>query len=259
MLLGCWACVTMPHAHLSVLRIMSSELGKPPWARLTRATGLSIRFILGRQAGRQAAPTCYMDRNKDHRIFLDRSNSFLHPSCPYWFGPFPPRCVPVALIKQQVIYPPQNESRCQENKGGRKERTKKRRQNFRQSLWQKETQKKGGGKKKNGRHHIRKILLPHRSVPTCYMDIWKGHSISLNLLNFSRPPSCLGWYGSCHLQHDRVVLVRTKGWQQWNEFYWLLFYKNIWEMSTSELDAKLFNASRGDACIRMNLHMQKKS
>lgn len=37
----------------------------------------------GRQAGRQAAPTCYMDRSKDHRISLDRSNSFLHPSCPY--------------------------------------------------------------------------------------------------------------------------------------------------------------------------------
>lgn len=58
------------------------------------------------------------------------------------------------------------------------------------------------------------------------MDIWKGHSISLNLLNFSQPPSCLGWYGSCHLQHDRVVLVRTKGWQQWNEFYWLFFWRN---------------------------------
>lgn len=59
------------------------------------------------------------------------------------------------------------------------------------------------------------------SVPTCYMDIWKAHSIFLNLLNFSRLPSCLGWYGSCHLQHDRVALVRTKGWQQWNEFHWL--------------------------------------
>lgn len=145
---------------LSVLRIMGSEHGKPPWARLTIGLQASqYDSFLGRQAGRQAAPTCYMDRNKDHRIFLDRSNSFLHPSCPYWFGPFPPRCVPVALIKQQVIYPPQNESRCQENKGGRKERTKKRRQNFRQSLWQKETQKKG--KKKNGRHHIRKTILPH--------------------------------------------------------------------------------------------------
>ena len=40
-------------------------------------------FFNGRQAGRQAAPTCYMDRSKDHRISLDRSNSFLHPSCPY--------------------------------------------------------------------------------------------------------------------------------------------------------------------------------
>lgn len=49
-------------------------------------------------------------------------------------------------------------------------------------------------------------------VPTCYMDIWKGHSISLNLLMFSQLPSCLGWYGSCHLQHGQVVLVRIKGW-----------------------------------------------
>ncbi len=150
-----WPCLM-----LTVLRIMGSEHGKPPWARLTIGLQASqYDSFLGRQAGRQAAPTCYMDRNKAHRIFLDRSNSFLHPSCPYWFGPFPPRCVPVALIKQQVIYPPQNESRCQENKEGRKERTKKRRQNFRQSLWQKETQKKG--KKKNGRHHIRKTTLPH--------------------------------------------------------------------------------------------------
>lgn len=203
-----------------------------------------------------------MDRNKDHRIFLDRSNSFLHPSCPYWFGPFPPRCVPVALIKQQVIYPPQNESRSQENKGGRKERGKRgqrREDKTSDSHCDKRKLKKKGRGKKNGRHHIRKTLLPHRSVPTCYMDIWKGHSISLNLLNFSRPPSCLGWYGSCHLQHDRVVLVRTKGWQQWNEFYWPLFDKNKWEMSTAELDAKLFNASRRDACIRVNLHMQKKN
>ncbi len=29
-------------------------------------------------------------------------------------------------------------------------------------------------------------------------------------------------------------------------------------MSTAELDEKFLNASRGDACIRMNLHMQKK-
>lgn len=78
-------------------------------------------MIYFRQAGRQAAPTCYMDRNKDHRIFLDRSNSFLHPSCPYWFGPFPPRCAPVALIKQQVIYPPQNESRKTKERGQRRE------------------------------------------------------------------------------------------------------------------------------------------
>lgn len=143
-----WPCLM-----LTVLRIMGSEHGKPPWARLTIGLQASqYDSFLGRQAGRQAAPTCYMDRNKAHRIFLDRSNSFLHPSCPYWFGPFPPRCVPVALIKQQVIYPPQNESRCQENKGGRKERTKKRRQNFRQSLWQKETQKKGKKKKRTPPH-----------------------------------------------------------------------------------------------------------
>lgn len=37
----------------------------------------------GDQAGRQAAPTCCMDRHKDHRIFLGPSNSFLLLSCPY--------------------------------------------------------------------------------------------------------------------------------------------------------------------------------
>lgn len=58
-----------------------------------------------RQAGRQAAPTCYMDRHKGHRIFLGPSNSFLLLSCPYWFGPFPLRCVPVVLIKHKHFIP----------------------------------------------------------------------------------------------------------------------------------------------------------
>jgi len=143
----------MPHAHCLCLGSWVVNLAGVGHAWLgLQASQWDLFF---RQAGRQAAPTCYMDRNKDHRIFLDRSNSFLHPSCPYWFGPFPPRCVPVALIKQQVIYPPQNESRSQENKRGRKERTKKRRQNFRQSLWQKETQKKRRGKKTDATTYVR--------------------------------------------------------------------------------------------------------
>ncbi len=152
-----WPCLM-----LTVLRIMGSEHGKPPWARLTIGLQASqYDSFLGRQAGRQAAPTCYMDRNKAHRIFLDRSNSFLHPSCPYWFGPFPPRCVPVALIKQQVIYPPQNESRCQENKE-RKERERGQRREDKTSDSHCDKRKlKKRGRKKNGRHHIRKTTLPH--------------------------------------------------------------------------------------------------
>lgn len=191
-----------------------------------------------------------MDRSKDHRIFLDRSNSFLHPSCPYWFGPSPLRCAPVVLIKQQAIYPPQNEAR--QKKTGKKERKeeredkeekteKKKKKNFRQSLWQKDNK---GGKKTDATTYAKDPSVTW-SVPTCYMDIWKGHSISLNLLNFSRPPSCLGWYGSCHLQHDQVVLVRTKGWQQWNKFYWLFYFGVV---NTIKLDVAYLTLT-GTACI----------
>ena len=102
----------------------------------------------GRQAGRQAAPTCYMDRSKDHRISLDRSNSFLHPSCPYWFGPFPPRCAPVALIKHKSFIPhrtkhkkrereKEEESKREIKRGQRREDN-----NFRHSLWRKKVNEK---------------------------------------------------------------------------------------------------------------------
>lgn len=154
-----------------------------------------------RQAGRQAAPTCYMDRHKGHRIFLGPSNSFLLLSCPYWFGPFPLRCVPVVLIKHKHFIP----TVWSRWKGTKKKKTKKKKlQTFTHDKELDTTEE---------RWH---------QVPTCYKDIWKGHSISLNLLNFSRPPSCLGWYGSCLLQHDRVVLVRTKGWQY--GMNWFFFF-----------------------------------
>ena len=119
----------------------------------------------GRQAGRQAAPTCYMDRSKDHRISLDRSNSFLHPSCPYWFGPFPPRCAPVALIKHKSFIPHRTKHKKRERgRGGEKERdkerTKERRQQLQTFTMTKESkQKKKKGK--TGRHHICKEPLGH--------------------------------------------------------------------------------------------------
>lgn len=53
-------------------------------------------------AATQAAPTCYRDMNTDHRTVLDCSNSFLHPSCPYWSGPSPPRCAPVVLFTNKM-------------------------------------------------------------------------------------------------------------------------------------------------------------
>lgn len=104
-----------------------------------------------------------MDRSKDHRIFLDRSNSFLHPSCPYWFGPSPLRCAPVVLIKQQAIYPPQNEAR--QKKTGRKER-KEEREDKEEKTERKKTSdshcdKRKTKEEKNRRHHIRKRPLRH--------------------------------------------------------------------------------------------------
>lgn len=63
------------------------------------------RPALGAQRLRQAEPTCYMDRHIDHRIFLGPSNSFLLLSCPYWFAPSLPRCVPVVLIKYKHYIP----------------------------------------------------------------------------------------------------------------------------------------------------------
>lgn len=47
--------------------------------------------------------------NIDHRTVLDCSNSFQHPSCPYWFGPSPPRCAPVVLISNIQSYIPAKE------------------------------------------------------------------------------------------------------------------------------------------------------
>lgn len=200
-----------------------------------------------------------MDRNKDHRIFLDRSNSFLHPSCPYWFGPFPPRCVPVALIKQQVIYPPQNESRCQENKGGRKERGKRgqrREDKTSDTHCDKRKLKKTGGKKTDATTYVRPfchmvstyLLHGHMKRPQHFPKSFKFFSASfMSWLIWFMPSSTRS---SCSGQDKGMTAV------EW--IHWLLFYKNIWKMSTDELDAKLHNASRGEACIRRNLHMQKR-
>lgn len=48
------------------------------------------------------------------------------------------------------------------------------------------------------------------------MGIW-DHSIVLNLLNLSRPPSGLRSPCSCPPPHGQVALVRTKAWEQWNK------------------------------------------
>lgn len=94
----------------------------------------------------QAAPTCYRDMYIDHRTVLDCSDSFQHPSCPYWFGPSPPRCAPVVLISNTLsfFFPSKRtkarEKRREEKKvaGGRKEKgeTKEKRQKKRHRLWQ---------------------------------------------------------------------------------------------------------------------------
>lgn len=69
----------------------------------------------------QAAPTCYRDMYIDHRTVLDCSDSFLHPSCPYWFGPSPPRCAPVVLISNTLSFIP-----AKERKHVRREERRKR-------------------------------------------------------------------------------------------------------------------------------------
>ncbi len=95
----------------------------------------------------QAAPTCYRDMNIDHRTVLDCSNSFLHPSCPYWFGPSPPRCAPVVLITNTLSFFPAKErkhmrreerrkkSRVEGREGSREEK-QRRRDKKRHWLWQ---------------------------------------------------------------------------------------------------------------------------
>lgn len=118
-----------------------------------------------------------MDRSKDHRISLDRSNSFLHPSCPYWFGPFPPRCAPVALIKHKSFFP--HRAKHEKRREGGREKTKKRRQRredniFRHSLWQKKvTNKKRKKRKKKKKYknwtppHMQKE--PRRHTVSTYL------------------------------------------------------------------------------------------
>lgn len=82
----------------------SSSLYCRMWMSCTRhnwSLGCS-EALTSRQAVKQTAPTCCMDRHKDHRTFLDLSNSFLPPSYPYWFGPFLPRFAPFALVEHKM-------------------------------------------------------------------------------------------------------------------------------------------------------------
>lgn len=175
----------------------------------------------------QAAPTCYRDMNIDHRTVLDCSNSFQHPSCPYWSVPSPPQCAPVVLITNtQSFIPPKNVSKWEREKekwigrpgwgiGGHRGRGRG-------------TTKKGEETKrdidcdKRDRHWTATAthrLKPHGPwpVPTWpNMGIW-GHNTVLHLLNFSPLPSGPGWPCSCHPPYAPVVLVETKAWKQWND------------------------------------------
>lgn len=120
-LLICSAChmLILP---LCLAGMSLSRLGDGPWE--TKASG------------RQAAPTCYRDTHKARRIFLGPSNSFLLLSCPYWFGPSLPQCVPVVLIKHKYFIP---------TEWSRWKRTKKKKtklQTFTLTLKNKEKRKK---------------------------------------------------------------------------------------------------------------------
>lgn len=86
----CSAC------HMLILPMSLQE-----WA----SQGLEMSLGKTKASGRQAAPTCYRDTHKARRIFLGPSNSFLLLSCPYWFGPSLPQCVPVVLIKHKYFIP----------------------------------------------------------------------------------------------------------------------------------------------------------
>lgn len=103
---GLTAHNTDHHALHTRSRHMDREAGRH-WNTCSRAT--------------QAAPTCYRDKNIDHRTVLDCSNSFQHPSCPYWFGPSPPRCAPVVLISNTLSFIP-----AKERKHMKREERKKR-------------------------------------------------------------------------------------------------------------------------------------
>lgn len=148
---------------------------------------------------RQAAPTCYMDRHKDHRIFLGPSNSFLLLSCPYWFGPFPLRCVPVVLIKHKYFIP---------TEWSRWKRTKK-----------KKTKTSDIHCDKKTGHHIAEpvpstyLLQGHMKRPQHFPKSFKFFSASfMSWLIWFMPSSTRS---SCSGQ--------DKGMTVWNELYFCLF------------------------------------
>lgn len=79
-----WMTESLKHLNLKQGRLLADGRGDATSSPdVSFSFSEIVLFRNSRQAGRQAAPTCCMDRSKDHRISLDRSNSFLHPSCPY--------------------------------------------------------------------------------------------------------------------------------------------------------------------------------
>lgn len=199
-----------PHAHRSGPGKVQRGYG----AGMRANWSLRFSYWSGRQAGRQATGITYLlhghgqSPQRFPRSVKFFSASFM--SLLIWSIPSSMRSSCSELNISQ-LRPPRNKEYGKGNgerekeKAERRKRGQKERERLETFTWQQTVRQQHAGE-----------ALGASPVPTCRRDI-QVHSICLHLLNFSLPPSCLCWYGSCHLQHARVALVRTKGWQQWND------------------------------------------
>lgn len=192
----------------------------------------------GKQAGRQATGITYLlhghgqSPQRFPRSVKFFSASFM--SLLIWSIPSSMRSSCSELNISQ-LWPPRNKE-CGKANGDREKEKAERR-------------KKGDKKKKKDLKHSRDNIQSDSStrvkpigaspVPTCRRDI-QVHSICLHLLNFSLPPSCLCWYGSCHLQHARVALVRTKGLHSNEMRFCILADKGWWQQVIWALQKRLY-------------------
>lgn len=202
---------TIPMHTGAVQAECNTGVGRGYGAGMRANWSLCFSYWSGRQAGRQATGITYLlhghgqSPQRFPRSVKFFSASFM--SLLIWSIPSSMRSSCSELNISQ-LRPPRNKE-CGKGNGEREKE-----------------KEKGDKKKEKDLKHSRDNRQSDSStrvkptgaspVPTCRRDI-QVHSICLHLLNFSLPPSCLCWYGSCHLQHARVALVRTKGWQQWNE------------------------------------------